>query len=395
MRTSLIVVGTALATVLGANEAGAIPAWARKYNMNCSGCHYPAAPRLNATGLRFRWAGYRMPEEIGEAVTVTQVANYFSATGQVVLNFRRDEGQPLASAVDAGEATLFYGGPFGRNFLGWFEFERELEDGEAEFGLASQVGGVWGSENSYRGFRAGLGHWLSGVGIAGFDRPTGFSTPLPLAEAITGAVPFAFAGDRPGAEVFWATSRNRLSAIVLDALPGVAGDVGRRKDFALTNQLILDRRGGGLMLAAYFGSVLGVDTSATGQRATYLRLAVSASRVFGNFEALGGLVLGRDRDLPVGGASPFTANQINGSGYWLSGQYFIPRSSLALFGRYEFVDPDRDASADGLRRYVFGGVLPLTLPEYLRATVEYSLLQPQTSGSSNTSSLAAGFRMTF
>lgn len=26
-----------------------IPAWARKYNMNCSGCHYPAAPRLNAT----------------------------------------------------------------------------------------------------------------------------------------------------------------------------------------------------------------------------------------------------------------------------------------------------------------------------------------------------------
>ncbi len=38
-----------------------IPAWARKYNMNCSGCHYPAPPRLNATGQRFKWAGYRMP----------------------------------------------------------------------------------------------------------------------------------------------------------------------------------------------------------------------------------------------------------------------------------------------------------------------------------------------
>lgn len=395
MRVQRVALLAVLAAGLTATETRAIPAWARKYNMNCSGCHYPAAPRLNAAGLRFRWAGYRMPEEIGEAVTVAQVANYFSANGQVVLNFRKEEGQSVASAVDAGEATLFYGGPFGRNFLGWFEFERELEDGEAEFGLASQVGGVWGSENSYRGFKAGLGHWLSGVGIAGFDRATGFSTPLPLAEPVTGAVPFAFAGDRAGAEVFWATSRNRLSAIVLDPLPGIAGDVVSRKDFALTNQLILDRRGGGVMVAAYFGSVLGVDTSAADQRANYLRLAVSASRIFGNFEALGGLVLGRDRDLPVGGASPFTASQMNGSGYWLSGQYFIPRSSLALFGRYEFVDPDRDASADGLRRYVFGGVLPLTLPEYLRATVEYSLLQPQASGSATSSSLAAGFRMTF
>src|SRR6266540_7090048 len=48
-----------------------IPAWARKYNMNCSGCHYPAAPRLNATGIKFRWAGYRMPDAIGENVDVT------------------------------------------------------------------------------------------------------------------------------------------------------------------------------------------------------------------------------------------------------------------------------------------------------------------------------------
>src|SRR3970282_1484599 len=28
--------------------ASAIPAWARKYNMNCSGCHAPAGPRPDA-----------------------------------------------------------------------------------------------------------------------------------------------------------------------------------------------------------------------------------------------------------------------------------------------------------------------------------------------------------
>ena len=47
-----------------------IPAWARKYNMNCSGCHYPAPPRLNATGMRFKWAGYRMEDDFNETVSV-------------------------------------------------------------------------------------------------------------------------------------------------------------------------------------------------------------------------------------------------------------------------------------------------------------------------------------
>ncbi|MGE5760566.1 MAG: hypothetical protein ACM37V_09455, partial [Gemmatimonadota bacterium] len=52
----------AYASAATARATAAIPAWARKYNVNCSHCHYPAPPRLNATGLRFRWAGYRMPD---------------------------------------------------------------------------------------------------------------------------------------------------------------------------------------------------------------------------------------------------------------------------------------------------------------------------------------------
>src|SRR5713101_5771652 len=59
-----------------------IPAWARKYNMNCSGCHYPAAPRLNANGMRFKWAGYRMPDEFDESQSVEKVQNYLSVRGR-------------------------------------------------------------------------------------------------------------------------------------------------------------------------------------------------------------------------------------------------------------------------------------------------------------------------
>ena len=44
-----------------ANDAMAIPAWARKYRTSCSTCHY-AFPKLNAFGKAFKNNGYRYPE---------------------------------------------------------------------------------------------------------------------------------------------------------------------------------------------------------------------------------------------------------------------------------------------------------------------------------------------
>jgi cytochrome c5 len=55
-----------------------IPAWARRYNKNCDACHWPAVPRLNAYGMRFKWAGYRPPDELGEKVEVQKVENYLA-----------------------------------------------------------------------------------------------------------------------------------------------------------------------------------------------------------------------------------------------------------------------------------------------------------------------------
>lgn len=382
----------ALAAGLTVSNADAIPAWARKYNMNCSGCHYPAAPRLNATGIRFRWAGYRMPGEIGEGVTVEQLSNYVSANGQVVFSLEKTKGQSTLNALDAGQASLFFGGPFGRSYVGWFEFEREAED---EFGLVAQLGGLWGSERAYGGFKAGLGHWLADVGIAGFDRPSGLSGPLPLEEPVSGAVPFAFAGDRTGAEAFYVRGRNRLSALVLEPIAGNSANAETRKDFAVTNQILLDRNGAGIMLAAYYGTILGVDTAAADARSNYWRLAASASRFFGRLEVLGGVVYGRDSDLPTVTGSPFASDRLTGLGYWLSGQYYVPRSALAVYGRYEAADPDRDTAGDATSRVVLGGLLPLTLPEYLRVNVEYALRNPQAAGAPSTHNGAVALRLTF
>ena len=68
-----------------------IPAWARKYNMNCSGCHYPTVPRLNATGIGFKWSGYRMPSEIGKNAEVKKIENYLSVRGVVQYVYTKTE----------------------------------------------------------------------------------------------------------------------------------------------------------------------------------------------------------------------------------------------------------------------------------------------------------------
>lgn len=53
---------TAFALLLFApEEAGAIPAFSRKYNTSCSTCHY-AYPKLNAFGKAFNNNGFRFPE---------------------------------------------------------------------------------------------------------------------------------------------------------------------------------------------------------------------------------------------------------------------------------------------------------------------------------------------
>src|SRR6266511_3536409 len=154
-----------------------IPAWARKYNMNCSGCHYPAPPRLNATGIKFRWAGYRMPEEIGEKADVEKVQNYFAAGAEMGYEYEKTSGQPTTTdGFTVPAVTLFYAGPVGTKYSAFAELEHGPE-GEIE--RIVHVSTLWGREAGYGGLRVGLMHNLSEWGVAGFDRPVGISAPSP------------------------------------------------------------------------------------------------------------------------------------------------------------------------------------------------------------------------
>lgn len=370
-----------------------IPAWARKYNMNCAGCHYPAAPRLNATGIKFRWAGYRMPDEIGEKIDVTQLSNYISLRGRMRYDYSKTENENATNSFSFNDVTLFYAGAFGKNFSSFIELEREPS---GEVALVTNILGLWGKENAYRGFRVGQMHWLLRDGVAGFDRPTGIRTPTPLSGKLTGganSIPFTFSTDQLGVEWIYVAGRNRVSAEILNGIrpdgTGAPTDLDPEKDFVVTDQFLLDERGSGVTAVGYYGALKGVNVAVPTLRSHFLRVGLSANKIVNNFEVLGGFAWGKDQDLPL--ATP----DISGVGYWVTGQYMFKQSSLAVFGRYEFVDPNTDVADNGTTRFVLGGVMPIGLPEYLRFALEGALDSPQNAALPKRTALTAELMLNF
>ncbi len=359
-----------------ARSSTPIPAFARKYNMNCSGCHYPAAPRLNQTGILFKWRGFRMPNEMDQSQDVGQVSNYLAVRGRTRYAFTKPSDASVSqSSFLLNDATLFYGGAFGKNYFGWFEFEAE----EGELGVNTYIGGLWGKEKAFGGFRVGNAHFLKSGGVAGLDRPVGINQPMPLGRATTTTVPFAYPAEELGLEGFYVSGRNRLSAQALNGVgpdgDPAAEDGDTKKDFAVVDQFLIDDNGSGIEAAGYYGSIVGLDPAVNpGLTTHYWRLVATANKIVSNFEGLAGFVYGKDQKLPAGTGSP-------GMGYWLSGQYMFPKSSLTVYSRYEFLDPNTDVASDGRRRLVAGTLLPVNLPEYLRFNVEYWLDFPQAVGS--------------
>lgn len=353
-----------------------IPAWARKYNVNCSACHTPAVPRLNEAGMRFKWAGYRRPEEIGEDVEVGKVQNYLAGGAKVNYEWDKVQGEPANTSSAALDAvTVFYAGPFGKNFSGFLELEHAAE-GEIE--RIAQVSGLWGTAAGYGGVRLGQMHYLVEWGLAGFDRPIGISAPIPVDAPLTGTTPFALGEHQVGAEAFYVRGANRLSAQILNGVNtegmGSVGDADTRKDFLVTDQVLIDSSGSGIQGVAYYGTITGLDAAEPSLNSHFWRLGITANKVIRDFEVLGALIYGEDTDLPLG-----TPND-KGLGYWLTGQYTFSRAAetpLTLFARWEYADPNTDTSDDANRRLVAGAVLPLNVPQYLRWALEFRHDSPQ------------------
>jgi hypothetical protein len=136
------------AFVLMTPSVWAIPAFARKYNVNCTACH-SAMPYLNSTGRSFKEAGWRMPDEDGvidmeeqPAQAISKdlwVEKYFPAAARIkgyIVDKREGSDTKIRPLH---EVEIFAAGSFWKT--GSFFVEMEGEDEESfEVALAGEAG---------------------------------------------------------------------------------------------------------------------------------------------------------------------------------------------------------------------------------------------------------------
>lgn len=385
----VIVAGVLLATV---RESKAIPAWARKYNADCTMCHYPVVPRLNSFGQQFRRAGYRTPDEFNKDQDVTKVGDFFSTRLRGRFGYQNKEGGIERSEFTLNDATFFYAGALTKNFSAFVESEIE-STGDIE--LVGQFQGVFGSSDRYVSIRAGQMHPLQRVGLGGFDRPTGIgtnplhSTTLTRAGTISGAN-FALNKDQKGIEVAYVQGRARLLAQVLNGMnesgSGTAnkGDRDPQKDYLVAYEHILDDIASGFTVFYYKGTYHQTATSsAISQRFDYSRFGVNANKVFpvpfGFFELQGGFVRSYD-NVPSS-----VGTDVEGNAFYIESQQVLKDTWLTFFERYALIE--QDAARKNTRRqdYTLGAVMPVQT--WLRAAAEYTYTDNRATGGSDHAAL--------
>jgi hypothetical protein len=149
---AVCLVATILATLLSlfvSTQAQAIPAFARKYDVNCTACH-TAPPILNQFGQRFLENGYQLPgtedggiigkKKLGE-VTLDDVTNYisFRMVGNTVQSWSFKKQNPPGADQGVAENkteftfpesfTLFTGGTVAKNVGFMVELGHDVQGG--------------------------------------------------------------------------------------------------------------------------------------------------------------------------------------------------------------------------------------------------------------------------
>ena len=266
-RVLVLAATPAALTALFPSSASALPAWSRKYSVPCSTCHYPAPPRLNVYGQKFRRAQYRLPDEFNKEADWKSVGNYAAMRIRGGYDYDSPEnGFPGETGVKSGfklnDATLFFAGPVARNFSGFVELERPGNEEIIE--AVVSIGGVHGTPDSFWSFRLGQFHTLARVGFGGLDRPTGLTTPLALSRALVSGNAFKLNQDQVGLEVTYVNGNSRIIGQILNGSSLTTGspaaaattdqaDQNRDKDYVLAYELLWGKTASGLTVFGYDG----------------------------------------------------------------------------------------------------------------------------------------------
>jgi len=363
---------SALTFIGGLKNTNAMPMFSRKLGVPCSTCHI-SPPRLNETGYRFRAAGFRMPETIGEKDEKEfNIWDYISGRIQVRTQTTHTKVGPAATtsnetalqAVEIYPLTGAWGKYLSSNFKMTF-----APDKDPAIEAASLKVNV-GNDKKFFSLRSGIFHPFDGYGAS--DSPATISRPLfqtTTANFDQNTFFTTWGFDQFGAEAGFDYHKTSARAAVLNGLvldrkngsltPFAAqgGPLTRSSplprdhttpDFQVFVNQVLHPEGGGLSFHYYHGNLTlpAANTNGTFHN-VFDRAAIYGSYPIVKYlHVLGGLQQGRDH---VADGRTFTSQ-----GAFVEAA--VPFHKLNEAGvRYDWFDPARNKpnnESEGVTVYV-------------------------------------------
>lgn len=363
------VLALAIATLivaLGPGSSSAIPAYARRYNVECNTCHAPMPPRLNNVGMLYRRSGLRLPDagDNGQLELKNVAATSIGDAASMSVEF---DAHHLSSAsttpgdnrtsMQMGEIALVAGTAVGEHYSTQLVFLPRNDEGSPEF-EAGEVQANLGTAARQVYARAGLTQTL--MWQKANEGSITLTAPLAFDEAPVGSVG-SFGGFPLGLKqtlievggVQAALKSGRLQATMVSAsvLNGVTQDPSTGEISAAPNhsangvdmllqatELMGDRH----TLGVFYYDGRSSDIT-SGLRDHYYRAGVVGSVVpIERVEVVGGLVSGKDKSTEPGFES------VKSLGGYVEANVEIVPHWIGVY-RFDQADPNTDAGGD-LRR---------------------------------------------
>lgn len=335
----------------------AMPNFLRKIGNPPEGCHacHTIMPRLNEFGYRFRAAGYRIPDQIGESENKPfEFGNYFS--GGLTANYTASKTETGAVSSHTDQLTFSsldtfpLTGALGTNFATKVEIDFGPK-GAVTLNTAF-VRYVKGSGDHFFNARVGV---FGKEGYGASDRAISASSPLFTGASNYNQTDFFSFQTTAGLEAGYDYKRTSIRGAVLNGIMLVndggtlsafgaqggsltkpAGQVtSTSPDFQVIANQILTSNGGGVYLQYYHGNI---GEPYLGSTTQFWRNQFDRVMLYGSYPVhkylmlLGGYGHGRDH-LQTGAT-------FGSEGFFASAEVPVSQISSAGF-RYDFFDPAR------------------------------------------------------
>lgn len=333
---SCLYLGMFIALVFSCSDVYAISAWARRYNTDCSMCHWQVN-KLNKFGQDFLNRGHRLPEEGAiEKDVYRSISDYISFTAKI----RYKGSNRSVESFDNEAFSLYGGGPLSENFSFFYEqylHESNTSGADREKLADAYVDYKSSGEEKYFKLRAGqISPYL--MMTHGTGARLSITRPMILADVTVGSNPYRPRQRQYGVEggyVMETTGLRGYLGIVNGtghSPPNTPTDNNTYKDQYLTLEKVFSE-GSNIGLYAYNGKY-----PFSTYNDSFYQLGLTGEFMRDKFSILGATLIGQN-DKSTGG------NQ-DSWGAFIEGDVKLPIEHLAAFARYDYWDPDSDTGND-------------------------------------------------